>query len=71
MKVMIQCVDDHSIQTTTREATQFQYCFGIQRDAQHGLISARFLVHPVKLIKDGIGLGNFLQRTAFFTRFSP
>ena len=71
MEVMIECVDDHSIQTTPREETQFHGRFGIQGNAQHGLVSVRFLVDLMNLVEDGIGLVNPFQRTTFFTRFMP
>ena len=69
MEVMIQCVDNHSIQSTPREETQFHWCFGVQGDAQHGLILVRFLVDPMNLVEDGIGLHYLFQWTTFFTRF--
>lgn len=69
MEVMIQRIDNHSIQPATGEETQFHRCFGIQREAQHGLVLVRFLVDPVNLVEDGIGLRYLFQRTTFFTRF--
>ena len=69
MEVMIQCVDNHSIQPAAGEETQFDRRFGIQREAQHGLIFVRFLIDPMNLVEDGIGLRYLFQRTTFFTRF--
>ena len=69
MEIMIQCVDHHSIQPATREEAQLHRCFGIQGDTQYGLILVRFLVDPMNLVEDGIGLRYLFQWTTFFTRF--
>ena len=71
MEVMIQCVDDHPIQTAAREETQFTGALASREMRNMRLIFIRFLVDPVNLVEDRIGLRYLFQWTTFFTRFRP
>ena len=71
MKVMVESFDHYPIETPSGEETHPNRCFGIQRDAQYGLVLIGGLVDLVDLVKDGISLGNLFYGTTFFTRFSP
>ncbi len=71
LEIMVESLDNYSIQTTSGEGADVDRRFGIQRYAQHRLILVSFQVNFVNFVKDRIGLGNLFQRMTFFTRFSP